>query len=128
MARIAQPREVAALKGADKQNPQRYRMESVKSDKPMGAEPPKHLSESVRECWFELRSLAIDGVLTSADSIELEIGAQLLMEWRANPTDMTTPRLAQLRSVLAKFGMNPFDRQRIQANGSEKESNPFAAI
>lgn len=129
MARISQPLEQAKLKGADKKNPQRYRGESVKSAIPMGEQPPEHLGKKAKECWFQLRSLAIDGVLTDADSIELEIGAVLLAEFRIRPHKMSVARIAQLRSVLAKFGMNPFDRQRIQKDGGkEKSTNPFADL
>ena len=71
MARHAQPRQVAELKGADKKNPQRYRLEPPKTALPLGT-APEHMTDAAKAVWFELETYAPNGVLAGADRLMLE--------------------------------------------------------
>lgn len=126
MARHAQPRELAALKGADKKNPQRYRTAPPKSGLPLGS-APDHLTEAQRACWFELESYALAGVLTGADRAMMELASKLLAESRENWVDFSAARMGHLVGILARLGLSPADRQKLGTTGSE-ESNPFDAL
>jgi phage terminase small subunit len=123
LARHAQPREVAELKGATRQNPQRYRKETPKSAQPLG-QAPVHLSDSAKGVWFEIESLAPAGVLTGADRFALEILAELLAEWRDSPREFAVGKYTHLIGCLARLGMSPADRQKLGMEKA-KEGNPF---
>ena len=126
MARHAQPRELASLKGADRKNPQRYRKDAPKSHMPLG-NAPDHLTETQSGCWFELQSYALDGVLTGADRAMMELASKLLAESRENWVDFSAARMGHLVGILARLGLSPADRQKL---GTEKapDGNPFDAI
>lgn len=112
MARHKQPAEVAKFKGADKKNPQRYRQESVKGEGDVG-EAPIHLQGSARLAWKELCSQSLKGVLTGSDRIILEVTANLLAEYRANPTEFAVGKYTHLIGNLARLGLTPSDRQKF---------------
>lgn len=128
MARIAQPREVAELKGAHKKDPQRYRGDVVKSGLPLG-NAPDHLTEGEKKCWFELESYALPGVLTAADRIMLELAAELLCKRRRwdGGDGLSVGERSALISILARLGMSPADRQKFTTE-EKKDSNPFANL
>jgi len=123
MARHAQPREVAELKGATRRNPQRYRKESPKSEQPLGL-APEHLSPGAKALWFEIENLAPRGVLTGADRLTLEILAELLSEWRESPREFAVGKYTHLIGCLARLGMSPADRQKLGMEKA-KEGNAF---
>lgn len=123
MARHSQPREVAALKGATKKNPQRYRNEPPKVDYPLG-EAPAHLAPESRECWVELSTYAPRGVLAGADRAMLEMGANLLAEYRKDPPEFAVGKYTHLIGILARLGMSPADRQKL-GTAKPPEENPF---
>src|SRR5690606_10751827 len=83
MARHAQPREVAELKGATRKNPQRYRKTPPACEQPLGT-APDHMGEHAKACWFEIETYAPSGVLRGADRLLLEIASELLAEFRAD--------------------------------------------
>jgi phage terminase small subunit len=123
MARHPQPREVAELKGAVRHDPQRYRKELPEVVQPLG-QAPEHLSEAAKAAWFEVESLAPVKVLKGADRIALELLANLIVEYRAAPSEFASRKYTVLISLLARLGMTPADRQKL---GTEKpaEGNPF---
>ena len=123
MGRHAQPRELAALKGADRKNPQRYKSTPPKSAMPLGL-PPAHLTKDAQGCWVELSAYALPGVLTGADRVMLEMASVLLAEFRSNTLDFSGAKIGHLVGLLARFGMSPTDRQKLGAS-SEVPSNPF---
>lgn len=123
MAKHAQPREVAKLKGADKVHPERYRKKVPKSDSPVGS-APEGMSESARACWFELESYAIPGTLTWAERPMLEMAANLFAEYRAAPTEFAIGKYNPLIGMLARFGLSPADRQKLSID-SPKEDDPY---
>jgi phage terminase small subunit len=118
MARHAQPREVAELKGALRKHPERYRKQPPAVKQPIGT-APEYMTPAARACWFELESLAPDKVLTGADRVALEVLSNLLAEYRDDPKQFSTSRITHLVGCLARLGMTPADRQKI---GVEKDS------
>ena len=112
MGRITQPRELAELKGATKHDPQRYRIESSKSEFELG-KPPNFLGESAKETWAELQTYALPGVLTAAERFIFEITANLIVEYRADPSSFSSAKMNNLIGCLARLGMTPSDRQKI---------------
>ena len=124
MAKHAQPIELARLKGADKKNPQRYVGEVPKSELPCG-EPPKEMSEKAQECWLEISDKAIPGVLTYADTIMLELAANLLAEYRVNPVEFQIGKYTHLIGCLARFGMSPSDRNGLGVEKTKDDEDDF---
>lgn len=123
MARHAQPRELAELKGATKHDPQRYKPEVPKHDRPLGA-MPDHLTSEAKTVWFEVEEYLLPGVMTAADRLVMEMLCELLAEFRKCPKEFPSNKLGHLIGCLARFGMSPADRQKL---GTEKpkEGNPF---
>ncbi|AKO18937.1 hypothetical protein [Xanthomonas oryzae] len=123
MARHKQPDELARLKGADKQNPQRYKRQTPKSPVALG-QPPNHLPEDVAAAWQEIEKCALPGVLTCSDRLVMEIAGSLLAEFRANRADFKAAKYSHLIGCLARLGLTPADRQKL---GTDKppEDNPF---
>ena len=112
MSKHIQPRELAELKGATKVNPERYRDEVPKSTMPLG-EYPVDRSTEPEDCWFEISSMCIPGVLTGADRIMMEIASDLLGEYREDHQKFASAKLSNLISCLARFGMSPSDRNSL---------------
>ncbi len=124
MARHAQPKELADLKGAPSQNPQRYRREVPKSDLPLG-DAPEYMSEEARACWREISMEAIEGVMTNADRKVLEVTSNLLAQYRRDPDSFPIGKYAPLIGGFARLGMSPADRQKVGIEKPEKSDNPF---
>lgn len=112
MARHKQPAEVAKFKGADRKNPQRYRDEAAKGEGEVG-DAPIHLQGPARLAWKELCAQSLKGVLTGSDRIILEVTANLLAEYRANPTEFAVGKYTHLIGNLARLGLTPSDRQKF---------------
>lgn len=122
MTRIAQPREVAELKGATKHDPQRYRKEPAKSEFALGA-APDHLSALEKGVWFELETYAAKGVLTGGDRLVLEMTSVLVAQFRADKKGFPAAKIGHLIGCLARLGLTPADRQKI---GTEKPKDENA--
>jgi phage terminase small subunit len=123
MARHAQPREIAEIKGATKHNPQRYKGEVPKAAFALG-EPPSDMAERASAVWFELATYAAAGVLTCADRLVLELTCNLIAEYRACPPDFPAAKIGHLIGCLARLGMTPADRQKLASVGPAA-ANPF---
>lgn len=126
MPRNKMPLEVAKLKGADKQNPQRYRTIPPKSQYGIGKAPPSLTKDEVK-CWDELVYYSLPGVLSGSDRHIVEVTSKLLHEFRYPPSyGFDNPKLAQLMRNLGLLGMNPVDRQRLGVQKPEKpKENDF---
>ena len=135
MARLALPRELQELKNTIKDNPQRYRNKVPKSKLPCG-NPPKGMSEEAQECWFEISTKVIDGVLTFADTIMLELASDLLAEYRL-VRSMSLAERAEFKirfsstdktiliGLLARFGMSPSDRTKLDIAPPKDDEDDF---
>lgn len=124
MARISQPRELAELKGATRQNPQRYRKQPAKSAVPLGA-PPAYFKGKELQAWKELEAYAAAGVLTAGERPVLEVTCRLMAEMRTNFAEMPSARISALISCLARLGLTPADRQKVGVDSGQGEDNPF---
>ena len=124
MARLAQPNELAKLKGADRVNPGRYRAKPPKSKLPCG-NPPKNMDNEAKACWFEISTKAIPGVLTYADTVLLEMASNLLAEYRDDVVGFPIGKYPHLIGCLARFGMSPSDRTKLGVDKPKDDDDDF---
>ncbi len=121
--------EQAALTGADRKNPQRFRdrMSLPKSPLEIG-DPPDDMTPAAKACWLELVASAIPGVLTGSDRQMFEVACNLLAEYRIRPADFSAAKVGRLVNCLSLFGLSPVDRQRLGAPAKPPEINPFLLL
>ena len=121
--------EMAALKGADRVNPGRFkdRKQAPKSDLPLG-NAPDDFTPAQKAAWFEFSAYAIPGTLTGADRVSLETASVLLAEFREDRAGFPAAKYGRLFQYLSAFGMTPVDRQKLGAVKDDGEANPFDAI
>jgi hypothetical protein len=112
MARHKQPDELARLKGAHKNHPERYRGEIPKSTLPIG-DPPGRMSPEAQKAWHELAAYVVPGVLTGADRPIFEVLANLFAEYWEKPAKFPSSRLPHLVGIAARFGLTPSDRIKL---------------
>lgn len=129
MARHKQPREKAELKGSVKKNPQRYTKEEAdvpKNSHGLG-EPPSYLKADAKKAWRELEAHCLPGVITAAERFIFEIAACLLAEFRKDPVEFPASKFTHLVGALARLGMSPADRQKVQAQipRNPQDEDPF---
>ena len=126
MARPRKPTNVLELTGAFKKDPQRRR-EDAESAGPLSDAPP-HLGGAVLHAWNEIARYAPRDVLTDSDRISLEVAANLLAQFRADPAEFPAAKLVRLEALLGKFGMTPADRSKVGGKKEAPKGNPFADI
>ncbi|HEJ2756777.1 TPA: hypothetical protein SL222_006769, partial [Pseudomonas aeruginosa] len=102
---------------------QRYRKESAQGEGEIG-DAPIHLQGPARLAWVELCSQSIKGVLTGSDRIILEVTANLLAEYRSNPSEFAVGKYTHLIGNLARLGLTPSDRQKFGLE-KPKEKDEF---
>ena len=127
MARPRTPTSVLEARGAFKHDPQRRRPSEPVVTEPIGT-PPHHLTAAQLLAWDEIVGYAPDGVLTSADRLSVEVASVLLAEFRADPAEMSAPRLLRLTGLLGHFGMNPADRSKLSIKQPEQSKNTFGDL
>jgi hypothetical protein len=128
---MPQPRKPTALlelTGALAHDPGRYagRQHEPQTDEPVG-DPSEWMSERQKAIWVEFVAMAHDGVITRADRHAVEIAVALIDEFRSAPRKFAPAKYAQLRTILASFGMTPADRSRVTAK-PKKDVNPFEEL
>jgi phage terminase small subunit len=123
MARHAQAREIAELKGATRHDPQRYRKEPPKSEFVLG-EAPSHLDVGAKAVWFELETYAAKGVLTGGDRMVMETLCVLFSQFRADPEGFSAAKIGHVIGCLARLGLTPADRQKLDV-GKPPDDNAF---
>ncbi|RRV59813.1 terminase [Stutzerimonas stutzeri] len=127
MARPRTPTNVLDARGSFRKHPERKRVDPDTSG-PLSA-APDHLSAQALECWNDIAASAPTGVLTDSDRIALELAANLLAQFRADPLEFKAMRLVRLEVLLGKFGMTPSDRSKVSiATGPKPSANPFAEL
>jgi hypothetical protein len=112
MGRPRKPIELHRLSGADKKHPERFRNEVPKSTAPFGKYPSTRTTVPA-ECWAEISTMCIPGVLTGADRFMVEIAADLLAEYRTDPPGFAVGKYRTLVGLFGRFGMSPSDRSRL---------------
>ena len=112
------------LSGTYQQNKKRY--EHLKNpiatiQLPVGR-PLAHLPAVEKAAWAELVRQAHPGLLARSDRLFLEIAAKLIVRMRT--TDAKTSEFNALLSVLAKLGMTPAARLKMDLQPLELPANP----
>ena len=126
MARPRTPTKVLEARGAFKTHPDRKRPGEPEVHTPLG-QPPAHMTELERACWFEVTDLAPMGVLTSADAWAVETASCLMAEFRTLKSDFPASKMARLSAFIGQFGMNPADRAKLSIE-KPKDVNPFSGL
>ena len=83
------------------------------------------MGDDAQACWFEISSKAIDGVLTFADTLMLEVASNLLAEYRSSPVEFQIGKYTHLIGVLARFGMSPSDRTKLGVEKPKDDEDDF---
>lgn len=113
-------------RGSFKKHPERKRQDAETSG-PLGA-APDHISDGVLDAWNEITGSAPREVLTGSDRISIELAANLLSQFRIDPTEFPAAKLARLEALLGKFGMTPADRAKVGGKKQEPKGNAFADL
>lgn len=67
-------------------------------------------------------------MLTESDRLALELAAQLMAQFRADPVEFPAAKMARLEAQLGKFGMTPADRAKVGGKKEAPKGNPFADL
>lgn len=126
MARPRTPTNVLDARGSFKKHPERKRQDAD-SVGPLSA-APDHINGPVLNAWNEIARCAPLDVLTDSDRISLELAANLLAQFRADPTEFAAAKLVRLEALLGKFGMTPADRAKVGGKKEAPKGNPFANL
>jgi phage terminase small subunit len=126
-ASMARPRtatQILELKGAFKKHPERKRdrANEPKHSDPFPKQAPKYLTDEQKKTWRQLVKQVPAGVLSGADITAVELPAILLAEFRTNPLDMPTSRIALMSTLLGKLGLNPSDRTKLSIPAPKKRN------
>ena len=124
MSRPRTPTKVLEARGSFKRHPERKRHGEPEVTEALG-KCPKGFMEDQEGAWCDIVNTAPEGVLTSADSILVEVAALLLAEFRESPVDFPAAKLTRLEAILGKFGLNPSERSRMSIAPVIEEVNPF---
>jgi hypothetical protein len=122
---------VLELTGRFKINPDRKkaRANEPTPDTAISSDPPEWMRGTAfkeeRKCYREIIRNAHADVLSTADSVWVEIVACLLAEFRKAPHAMKMAKLARLQSGLSQLGMSPSDRSKA-GKMPRKQENRFA--
>jgi hypothetical protein len=105
--------EQLKLSGTFQMNKKRYehRLATVPTIQLPVGRPPTHLGAAERLVWAELVRVAHPGLLTRSDRLILEIATKLVIRMRT--TDPKTSEVNALMNVLAKLGMTPAARLKM---------------
>lgn len=111
------PLETLIASGATAHDPQRYRerQPEPRSDEQLGS-PPSSLTVDEKKIWREIAKHAIPGTLTGSDRLSMELLSRLVFKMRANTAK--SGDYASMVTVLARLGMTPVDRLKVQATKS----------
>lgn len=116
---MPQPRKPSAVleaSGAFSKNPKRA---AARSGEPrpiaLLESVPSHLKPAAAACFREILEQAHAGVVSVADSVALEVTAELLAEFRSAPAAFSAAKLTRLMASLSLFGLTPADRSRVAA-------------
>ena len=112
------------LSGTYQQNKKRYEHLTnpvATIQLPVGR-PPVHLGAAEKAAWAELVRVAHPGLLGRSDRLILEIASKLIVRMRTS--DVKTSELNALLAVLAKMGMTPAARLKMNLQPLELPSKP----
>lgn len=112
--------DVHVMSGATRKNPQRFgdRKQAPQPIADLG-KPPKHLTDDEKKAWKEIAKQVPPGVLGNTDRIAVEIAARLLVRFRTGLL-LKASEVSCLVSLLARFGMTPADRNKIETGANNE--------
>ena len=126
MGRPRTATNILEARGAFKNHSERKRPNEPIPASAFPKRPPRHLTENERKCWREIVKLVPAGVLTSADTIAVEILSTLLVEFRAERAAMSTQKLLRMTALMSKLGLDPSGRASLSVD--KPEANPFDEV
>jgi hypothetical protein len=88
--------------------------------------PPKRLDAELKAIWFEIVEMVPDGVLAKSDRLAIEITCRLVR--KVFHDSINGAELSTLNSLLARLGMTPADRSRINVPKAAQNQDEFAAL
>lgn len=83
---------------------------------------PQHLTKTAMEKWAEIESLSNNDVIRLIDAGTLEVYCQLWAEFRQNPADMPTSRLAHMHKLANDLYLTPLSRAKTQAKEADSST------
>lgn len=128
MARPRTPTAKAALTGADKINPGRFkpRSEPRASGRDLG-QPPDYLPDTARKAWATFADEL--PWLTYEDRGAVEIVALMRAHIMDGLTaDLPASFFGNYRMALSSLGATPVDRTKVHQPTREEEDDPFAGF
>lgn len=129
MARPRTPLAKAALTGADKKDPQRFRdrTEPVTANRPIGA-PPTYFDEYAEKAWHTFTNEI--SWLIREDRAILEAAclmrAQIIRAGEGGDIDFPAAFWSTYRMIISSLGATPVDRTKVHQQKEEREDDPFA--
>lgn len=109
------------LSGAAEKHPERMegRTEAPKPEGKLGEppacfDPETQSGERLIAIWHEIVSKVPPGVLTSADSLHVELACRLTYRIRFENWKAKSGDFSQLKDILGKMAMNPADRSKVK--------------
>jgi hypothetical protein len=127
------PMALRELHGTANRNKQRNNDDAPTPERGIGP-APAHFNELQSDIWDYLVGVMFAGVLGSSDRPTFELLTVLFWRFRHGgyEQEATIPALAVgemtlMNNIMAKYGMNPSDRQRIVVPKGEKK-NPFELL
>ena len=125
MPRPQTPLAKAALTGADKVNPGRYKSRSnPKASGRCLGKPPAYLPESAKKAWATFADEL--GWLTHEDRGAVEIVSLMrahIMD--GNTADLPASFFGNYRMALSSLGATPVDRSKVYQGEPEEDDDPF---
>jgi phage terminase small subunit len=126
MPRPQTPPAKAALTGADKNHPERFRnrREPRVSGRGLG-KPPAYLPEIAREAWATFADEL--PWLTHEDRGAVEVVCLMRAKIMAGETgDLPASFFGNYRMALSSLGATPVDRSKVFQPAAEEDDDPFA--
>ncbi|MDF3606319.1 hypothetical protein PE067_09325 [Paracoccus sp. DMF-8] len=128
MARPRTPMAKAALTGADKHDPQRYRARSEpKASKRELGKPPAYLPAMAKKAW----SVFADEIpwLTYEDRGAVEIVSLMRAQIMAGlPPETPASFYSTYRMALSSLGATPVDRTKVYQPPQDDDDDPFGFL
>ena len=128
MPRPQTPLAKAALTGADKKDPQRYRNRSnpKQSGKPVG-DPPDYIGKSAKKAWVTF----VDELpwLTFEHRASLEVVSIMRGQIMDGlPADVPASFFGNYRMALSSLGATPVDMAKVYQPKEPEDDDPFGAF
>lgn len=127
MPRPQTPLAKAALTGADKKDPQRFRNRKNPALSGQGpGKPPAYLPDLAKTAWKTF--VTEIGWLVQEDRPLLEAAALARARIMSGEPDLPASFFGNYRMMLSSLGATPVDRAKVSPAGDDEPDDPFAAF